>query len=131
MWCGCSGDAAEEKGELEAAWAAAATAIICRACSAVAALCWAAAAAAALLLAWPPPPPPPCRPEEEEEEAGEAAGMVAAVQVSVTGQSSLLTRVTPDGVVRMWPGGREGFVFGGALLDGEMGDLRNLSNLMP
>ena len=58
------------------------------------------------------------------------AGIVAAVQVSVTGQSSLLTRVTPDGVVRMWPGGREGFVFGGALLDGEMGDLRNPSNLM-
>ena len=73
----------------------------------------AAAAAAALFLAWLPP----CRPEEEEE-AGEAAGIVAAVHVSVTGHSSLLTRVTPDGVVRMCPGGSVGFVRGGALLIG-------------
>ena len=65
------------------------------ACSAAAAL-WAELAAAALLLEWLPP----CRPEDDDE-AGEAAGMVAAVQVSVTGHSSLLTRVTPEGVVRM------------------------------
>ena len=64
----------------------------------------------ALFLAWLPSRP------EEEDEAGDAAGMVAAVHVSVTGHSSLLTRVTPDGVVRMCPGGSEGFVRGGALL---------------
>ena len=44
------------------------------------------------------------------------AGMVAAVHVSVTGHSELFTSVTPDGVVRMWPGGSDGFVRGGALL---------------
>jgi hypothetical protein len=48
--------------------------------------------------------------------AGDALGMVAAVHVSVTGQSSDLTLVTPAAVVIWCPGGREGRVRGGAEL---------------
>ncbi len=43
------------------------------------------------VLEWEPLPPPECD--------GDAFGMVAAVHVSVTGHSSLFTRVTPEGVV--------------------------------
>ena len=52
---------------------------------------------------------------EAEEEAGVLAGMEAAVQVSVTGQSLLFICMTLEGMVRMWPGGSEGFIRGGEL----------------
>ena len=52
---------------------------------------------------------------DAEEEAGVAVVMEAAVQVSVTGQSLLFICMTLEGMVRMWPGGSEGFIRGGEL----------------
>ena len=52
---------------------------------------------------------------DAEEEAGVAAGMEAAVQVSVTGQSLLFICMTLEGMVRMWPRDSEGLVRGGEL----------------